>query len=53
MKLIALSALALASSALAQNLPVTLTGAFDCATAGAFTLCQNQWGTCEPFPFHL
>ena len=22
----------------------TLTGAFDCATAGAYTLCQNQWG---------
>ncbi|KAL4249366.1 glycosyl hydrolase 12 (cellulase H) family protein [Abortiporus biennis] len=22
----------------------TLTGAFDCLTAGAYTLCQNQWG---------
>ncbi|KAF7789984.1 hypothetical protein EIP86_000932 [Pleurotus ostreatoroseus] len=22
----------------------TLTGAFDCTTGGAFTLCQNQWG---------
>ncbi|KAH8082470.1 endocellulase [Cristinia sonorae] len=39
-----LSTFALASTAFAQSKPVTLTGAFDCAPAGAFTLCQNQWG---------
>ncbi|THH31589.1 hypothetical protein EUX98_g2573 [Antrodiella citrinella] len=38
-------ALALASTTFAQSTPITLTGAFTCATAGAFTLCQNQWGT--------
>ncbi|TCD66855.1 hypothetical protein EIP91_000809 [Steccherinum ochraceum] len=40
MKSFGLSVLALASAAFAQ----TLTGAFDCVPAGAFTLCQNQWG---------
>ena len=26
-----------------------LTGAFDCLGAGAYTLCQNQWGARTPF----
>jgi len=46
MKFLALSAVAFASATLAKPVasPVTLTGAFDCTPAGAFTLCQNQWG---------
>ncbi|KAI0783460.1 endocellulase [Abortiporus biennis] len=28
----------------APSTPQTLTGAFDCLAAGAYTLCQNQWG---------
>ena len=40
---VAASVVALASFASAQ----TLTGAFDCLTAGAYTLCQNQWGASE------
>lgn len=33
------------SAAVVSAQQKTLTGKFDCLTAGAYTLCQNQWGT--------
>jgi len=47
MQLLGLSALAslVAAASAAPTAPVTLTGAFDCLASGAYTLCQNQWGT--------
>ncbi|KAI0770630.1 concanavalin A-like lectin/glucanase domain-containing protein [Fomes fomentarius] len=35
---------ALAASAVARPAETTLTGQYDCAPAGAYTLCQNLWG---------
>ena len=42
--LLAATLTALVSLVSGQVQPQTLTGAFDCLPAGAYTLCQNQWG---------
>ena len=42
--LLAATLTALISLVSAQIPAQTLFGAFDCAPAGAYTLCQNQWG---------
>lgn len=44
------SLVAIVASASAQ---ITITGQYDCITAGAYTLCQNLWGEGKLLQFTL